>query len=233
MKTGKQTYSSAIDGAENYTRWVLSTFTTYMGQNLLEVGLGHGGYRKYLPQNITYIGLDIDADSVNAARERYPDDKFIVADITDDNLSQRLTGHGIDTILCVNVLEHIEDDRGAVQNLLSILNPSGHLLIFVPAFQALYSDMDRLAGHHRRYSKGMIESQLEDNAKIIKTRFFNSLGGIGWWINKLIQHDSLDSDAINFQIRLFDRIGVPVAKAMDYLTNSFFGQSIILIIVKS
>lgn len=232
LKTGAQTYSSAIETADNYTRWILSAFTPYYGRRLLEVGLGHGGYRQFLPPGTDYLGLDIDPQSVARAQERNPTGTYIQADITDPGLTARLAPRGIDTVLCINVLEHIEQDAVAVQMLLSVLAPGGHLLILVPAFPSLYSDLDRMAGHVRRYRLHDVPRLAGSDAAVIQSHYFNAVGGLGWWLNKALRHSSLDSGAVNSQIRFFDRFVVPVARVLDLLARRFFGQSMICVIQK-
>jgi len=232
LSTGADTYSSAIESAENYTRWVLADFRPYFGKRILEVGLGHGGYRRFLPPDSDYLGLDIDADCVARAAARNPDDRFLVADVTDPRLAQRITGVVPDTVLCFNVLEHIEADVDAVANLSRLLAPGGHILIFVPAFQALYSDLDRLAGHVRRYTKADIQRFAVTGIEMREYRYFNAIGGIGWFVNRALRHSSLNSASVNSQIQFFDRYIVPLAKTVDLLTHRFFGQSLLCVLRK-
>jgi SAM-dependent methyltransferase len=232
LKTGAQTYSSAIEEADNYTRWILAALRPYFGRRLLEVGLGHGGYRAFLPQTCDYVGIDLDPESVANARARHPADTYVVADITDPGLPARLAPHRIDTVLCINVLEHIEHDREAVQVLLDTLTPGGHLLLFVPAFQALYSDLDRMAGHVRRYRLRDTARLVATDGRIVRQHYFNAVGGLGWWVNKAMPHRSLDSAAVNGQIRFFDRFVIPVARLVDGIARPVFGQSMICVVQK-
>lgn len=232
LKTGAQTYSSAIETAHNYTRWILGTFEPYYGRRLLEVGLGHGGYRQFLPAGIEYLGVDIDPDSVARARARSPNTVYLQADVTDPELSARLAGRAIDTILCVNVLEHIERDETAVGNLLSVLEPGGHLLILVPAFQSLYSELDRMAGHVRRYTLRDVPRVVGGQGAVVQAHYFNAVGGLGWWLNKALRHESLNSGTVNRQIQVFDRLVVPVARVIDLAARRLFGQSMICVIRK-
>lgn len=232
VKTGAQTYSTAIEDADNYTRWILSNFTPFFGKRVLEVGLGHGGYRPFLPPTLDYIGLDIDPDSVAQAQSRHPGDRYLVADVLDPHLADRLGPDPIDTLLCINVLEHIEKDEAAVASLLSVLAPGGHLCLLVPAFQALYSDLDRMAGHVRRYRLRDIPRLVDGHGDIVRQHYFNAVGGLGWWVNKAMRHRSLDSSAVNNQIRFFDRYVVPIARATDQAARGFFGQSMICVIRK-
>lgn len=232
LKTGADTYSAAIETADNYTRWILDGFRPWFGRRLLEVGLGHGGYRRFLPPGIDYVGVDLDPDSVAQARARHPGGAYVVGDVTDPALAGRLPPGAIDTVLCVNVLEHIERDADAVGNLLDLLAPGGHLLLLVPAFNTLYSDLDRMAGHLRRYTRADVPRLLAGRGDLVTSRYFNAVGGLGWWVNRLARHASLNAPAVNGQIALFDRWVVPVARLVDPLVRPWFGQSLICVVRK-
>lgn len=228
MTTGTKTYSSAIEHAHNYSSWILDAFEPYIGRRVLEIGLGHGALRSQLPPLERYVGVDIDAESIADARRRYPGDTYLVADIAATGLKERIGVDDFDTVLCLNVLEHVEQDAVALSQLLSVVKPGGYLSLFVPAFPALYSDMDRLAGHWRRYTRSSIdELAARCGAHLVVNRYFNAVGGVGWWINKFGRHRSLDDRAVNRQIELFDRWLVPISRNVDHVTSRFFGQSLV------
>jgi len=232
--SGAGTYSSAIGDAVNYTRWVLEAFDGLVGRRILEVGIGHGGYVDHLPPPERYLGVDIDSASVAEARQAHPDREYIEADIGSPDFANRV-GHGrFDTILCLNVLEHIESDRQAVVNLLKALEPGGHLLLFVPAFEALYSSLDRLAGHHRRYTRAQLAELVPAGlAHVARNEYFNSIGGLGWWVNKFMPHKSLNDSAVNGQVRLFDRYILPISRLINPVTRNIFGQSVVFAVRRS
>jgi SAM-dependent methyltransferase len=174
-----------------------------------------------------YLGIDLDEESVAAARATFPARRFERCNILDRSRLHALLPEGADAVVSINVLEHIEDDATAIVNLVDVIRPGGHLLLSVPALMMLYNDLDRLAGHCRRYSTARLRALLAGQPlNIVQLRYFNPIGGFGWWLNSLKRHDSLNSDGINGQIRLFDQYIVPVSKALDPLFRSFFGQSI-------
>ena len=114
------------------------------------------------------------------------------------------------------------------------LSTGGHLLILVPALQQLYGDLDRLAGHYRRYHKSsMLKACGGAPIEILKLCYFNPIGGLAWWVNSLARHESLDDGAVNAQIRIFDKYVLPASRLIDPLTREFFGQSLICIARKS
>ncbi len=130
--------------------------------------------------------------------------------------------------MCLNVLEHIEDDVATLCMFREMLQPGGSLLLLVPAHQALYGRMDELAGHYRRYSRPHLERRFcEAGLAPQELRYFNPLGGVGWWLNaKLAKPRTLSDDAVNRQIRFFDRYVQPLSRVVDPLTAPFFGQSL-------
>jgi hypothetical protein len=94
----------------------------------------------------------------------------------------------------------------------------------------LYNELDRLAGHVRRYSVARMRTILSQHpVEIVRLDYMNPVGAVGWWANSLWRPNSLDAPAINRQIRLFDRYAIPVSKALTPLFRSFFGQSLICI----
>ena len=230
---GSLTFSSSMGGAHNYNRWVVRAFEPFFGRSVLEIGVGHGGFYEHLPPIERYIGLDLDTELVAGCQARYPGLRFVQGDIADRDLPDRLADARIDTVLCVNVLEHVDDDRAAVENLLRLLVPGGNLLLFVPAFRRLYTDLDRLAGHRRRYTKAEVAALIPPPlGQIRRLEYFNPLGAIGWWLNGLVPHRSLESKEVTGQVRFFDTYLVPISKLLNPLTRSAFGQSVVCAVRK-
>jgi len=228
------TFSAAMLEAEAYNKWILTYYRSYIQNNLLEIGLGHGAFYKYLPDIIkNYVGVDIDEILVNHARCLHPNNKYVQADLASNSFLDAFQDKKINAILCFNVLEHIEDHEIALKNMLNILSPTGHILLFVPAFQSLYTDLDRLAGHYRRYTISDLNAlTAKCEGEIIKWSYFNFIGGIGWWINKFMTHQSLNDHSINKQIRFFNKIILPISKFIQPLTKKIFGQSLYVVIRK-
>lgn len=230
LKTGAQTYSSAIAEAHNYMNWLVEQFRPYLRGDILEVGIGHGSYCPLLKPYGNYLGIDHDAQSVAEARLRFPDIAFQQCDILDRSQLRSIAPTGVDSVISLNVFEHIEDDEKAIANIIDLIRPGGHLLVSVPAMMALYNELDRLAGHVRRYSTARFRDILaRQPVEIVRLNYINPVGALGWWMNSLSRPKSLDSEAINRQIRLFDRYAIPVSKTLDPLFRSLFGQSVICI----
>jgi SAM-dependent methyltransferase len=198
---------------------------------VLETGFGHGSIRSQLPAGTRYIGVDREPQIVAHARERFPGDEFVEADIAASGFAERFAGREIDTVMCFNLLEHVADDRSAVVNLLSVLRPGGNLMLFVPAFRALFNDLDRLAGHHRRYTRQQLLELVPSQLGVVRrNKYFNPIGAAGWWLNGLLKHDSLEATAVKGQVRLFESFVLPLSRALDPLTRGVFGQSIVCLV---
>lgn len=225
------TYSSAIADATNYIEWIISTFRPYLKGDILEIGLGHGSYVNVLEKLGRYHGLDIDPEAVETARRRDPSLRYAVVDIAAEDVSGAFGGTRFDAIFCSNVIEHIQADEAAIRGLVRALKPGGHLLVLTPALPQLYNDLDRLAGHVRRYTRAdAVRLASAADARLEQVAYFNPIGGLGWWANRFKSHASLNDPAVNAQIRFFDRYILPFSRLLDPLTRNIFGQSIVLVL---
>lgn len=230
---GISTLSSSVAEAGNYTRWILDVFEPYLGRRVMEVGLGYGNYIPFLKGGDDFLGVDIDADVVALASRLHPKADFMVSDISHAAFVDAIGERRFDTVFCMNVLEHIQDDSAAVHNLLAGLDSGGHLLLLVPAFQSLYNDLDRLAGHVRRYTCTKLVRVLPPAGICVnRLEYFNPIGALGWWAQKFLRHDTLESNRISTQVRLFDRYLLPISRGVNVLTKGWFGQSVICVIRK-
>lgn len=218
--------------AGRYKRWSLALFHGFIGDSVLEVGVGDGGFRALLPASSRYVGLDIDADLLDRVRRDNPGGRYVQADVQDPDLAAAVGGSGFDSVLCFNVLEHVEEDGLAVRNLLSVLRPGGHLLLFVPAHRALYNDLDRLAGHLRRYTIQGVRALVPGDHEILRLGYVNPIGAVGWWANNFRRHESLEDRGVRWQVILFDRLALPLSRLLTPLTRRLFGQSVAAVVRK-
>jgi SAM-dependent methyltransferase len=228
---GLSTFSSAMEDARRYHSWILARFGGFVGDSVLEAGFGHGSFRSQLGSRVRYIGIDSDPKIVADARREFPDDLFLEADIGDGMLLEMLGSTRVNTVLCVNVLEHVEDDRRAIRNLLGALEVGGHLLLFVPAFQANFNVLDRLAGHRRRYTRKEVAALVPPELGVLKRNdYFNPIGALGWFLNGFLHYDSLEGRSIRSQVRFFDTFVTPFSRLLDPATRTLFGQSVVSIV---
>jgi SAM-dependent methyltransferase len=133
-----------------------------------------------------------------------------------------------DFIYSLNVLEHIEDDDAALRALHVVLKPGGRLLIYVPAFQLLFTSMDRKVGHFRRYRKADLVRQIRAAGYIIDTsRYVDSVGFAATLAFRAIGNSS--GELNRSQIRWYDRFVLPVSLALDRVFAPFFGKNLLVV----
>jgi len=227
--TGYSTMSSAMPDAVNYHRWLTDLVTPWLRGKALEVGFGYGQYTPELARRVDeLVAIDCDPVCVSRLQEKHPHVRAMVADLTDPEFAEKVGPAAYDAIVCLNVLEHIEDDSGTLRQFRNALKPGGRLLLIVPAHPALYGSMDAMAGHFRRYTRRALGGRLRDTGyQIRKMRYINPLGAIGWWVNaKLVRPRDLSSPVINKQILWYDRYVQPLSRFLNPLTGRFFGQSV-------
>lgn len=219
-------------GARNYFAWQGRMVTRELGQRVVEVGCGLGNFTRMLLDREAVIAVDAEPGCMQRLKQRYPNQRNLLAfacDLT-STVFPELAKFRPDSCVCLNVLEHIEDDRQALRAMASMLEPGGVIVLLVPAFQALYGPIDRHLGHHRRYSRKSIHS-LAGSAglRIRKIHYVNGLGFFGWWANAHIFKREAQSER---QIAIFDRYVVPIASRLESLAPPPFGQSLFAVLEK-
>lgn len=161
------------------------------GKKLLEVGCGTGNLLGLLTTcDYDLSGTDYSDEYLNKARSKHPEIKFFRGDLT-DVASWQEHRDSYDSIICSEVLEHLNDDLTALKIIFSLLKPNGVLIITVPAIGSLYSEFDKKIGHYRRYSmKSISNVVVQAGFTIEKKRHWNFLGMFGWFVLfKLLKQD--------------------------------------------
>jgi SAM-dependent methyltransferase len=132
-----------------------------------------------------------------------------------------------DTEVLINVLEHIPDDEKALALLYDGLAPGGRVVVFVPAHEFLYSAYDQSIGHYRRYRKTELVRKVERaNLRVVDAHYFNAIGSFGWYVTaKLLRKRPTQSSLV----RVYDRMVVPFARALEERVRPPFGQSVLLV----
>ncbi len=157
----------------------------------------------------------------------YSEIDFYVADISEEKTLD--FDKKFDTIVCVNVLEHIKDDEKALANMFRLLSPKGNLLLFVPALSQLYGALDKQLGHFRRYTKNMLSKKiLKAGFQIKKISYSNFFGIFGWYLNSRILKRKRFSI---LQPLIFDKF-VPLISRTESLLELPIGMSLFLVAEK-
>ena len=218
--------------AKNYFAWQSRLVVRELGRRVVEVGCGIGNFTALLLDREAVIALDREEACIAALRERFPGRANLQALVCDAASPEfrELACFRPDSVVCVNVLEHIEDDAAALGAMAEILAPGGAIVLLVPAFEALYGPIDRNLGHYRRYRRGrVLDLARATGLEIRKLHYVNAAGCFGWWINARILKRQTQSDA---QIAIFDRWMVPMLAALEAAVRPPFGQSLLAVLTR-
>ena len=222
---GRELYTFAQ--ARNWKRYWAGQIATYVGPSVLEVGAGIGSNTVLLARHAT-TWLCLEPDPVLAGQIGHciedigsVDCRVVVGTLDDVARNDRF-----DTILYLDVLEHILDDRAELENAASRLAKGGYLVVLCPAYQWLFSPMDAAVGHHRRYSrKGLV--RLSPPGLVLRgARYLDSVGILASFSNRWILRAPTPSRA---QILVWDRMMVPLSFRLDRLVRFGFGKTVLAV----
>jgi SAM-dependent methyltransferase len=214
--------------ARNYQAHVFGLVRPYVGSTVLEVGCGIGTMTRQLIETARrVVCIEPNLNCATRAREALPSDDRVTIRVAhlEECTRAELQQPKFDTVVCVNVLEHIEDDVRALALFRDVVAATGgHVLIFVPAVQAIYGPHDAALGHHRRYSKRMLRAAFADaGLDVVAMRYTNPIGLLGWMYNLYI---SGRTEHTSSQVRLFDRFVAPWALPLERLAPPPIGLSL-------
>lgn len=240
LMDGKISYAGrdleAMSFAVNYHRWILSVFSPYLGARLVEVGAGTGLFSELLlghpAQSLALV--EPSADMHRILRDRVgqlrPGAEVETFNAVFVEVAGRLKARRPDSIIYVNVLEHVADDDAELTAVRQTLGRGGRAFIFVPALPRLYGNFDRQVGHFRRYTKSGLEGKCRRAGfEIIKSTYFDLAGVIPWWVQfRLLKGDTLRPGAV----RLYDKYAVPITRAVESVIRPPLGKNLLLIAEK-
>lgn len=220
--------------AIRYHRWILQVFEPFLGKHVVEVGAGTGSFSALL--------LERPLKSLHLVEPSSAMHKILSATMaTRSGATQIKTYEAYfsevadtikaieppDSIVYVNVLEHVPDDEAELRVIFQTLRTGGRLFAFVPALQCLFSRMDRELGHHRRYSLDELRAKcLGAGFKILQANYFDVLGIVPWWVKyRLLGSNKMEPGAVS----LYDKCVVPISRTIETLVSPPVGKNLILI----
>lgn len=218
----------ALADAEHYYRAILRYFAPRLGARTVEVGAGIGTFAEHLlrqPAVERLVLVEPAQNNVPALRQRFADaGRVRVVHGYLEDMADTLTA---DSIVAVNVLEHVADDARFLLAARRALSPGGALLLFVPALEWLRGALDDAFEHYRRYDKPSLAAKLDAAGfRVERLRYFNAPGVVPWWVaGKVLRRTTLDPRAV----RLYDRLVVPWLSALEARWEPPFGQSILAV----
>jgi glycosyltransferase involved in cell wall biosynthesis len=197
----------ALAQTPRFNAWMADTVRPYVGSYVLEIGAGIGNLAQYLcPRRKSYIATDLDEEHLGRLHVRFqnrPNIRLERCDLSDPRDFAAL-GVQVDTVVCLNVLEHIEDDAIGLRNIASALLPGGRAIVLVPQGQSIYGTLDVVLGHYRRYSEPELRKKMEVAGLVVeRVLHFNRITRPGWFFNGRILKRTHFS---RLQLWFFDRL---------------------------
>lgn len=215
-----------------YYRWVADLFGPGLGRRVLDAGCGVGNFFSAVTDRVELgVGIDLSPINIEDARKRFADHdniRFMHADL--DEQGRALREERFDTVVCLDVLEHIEDDLQLLTRLADIVRPGGHVLIKVPACPWLFGSVDVASDHYRRYNRSMLRSLAEQAGLEVTKLAYMNLAGVGpyWLKSRVLKRQANFSRT--FTPKQLDRIRrvMPWIRLIDKLIGPPVGQSLIM-----
>jgi SAM-dependent methyltransferase len=225
---GKELLIKTEQDLKHYNAWIVSTFIRNVHKlsaetPVLDFGSGIGTLSQiFLNQSgIRPEGVELD----DSQRNIYAARGFkAYAQLSD-------TPNAYPLIFTSNVLEHIEDDVATLTSLKDKLTPGGLVLIYVPAFESIWTSMDNKVGHYRRYRQAELRAKLEQAGYVVKkSHYCDSLGFILAFFFKYLGNQN--GEPSSWTLRVFDRVLLPLSKFMDLFFSPFFGKNVFVVAQK-
>ncbi|MGB7436262.1 MAG: glycosyltransferase, partial [Candidatus Acidiferrum sp.] len=201
-----------LNRAPRFTKWMADTIRPYLGERILEIGAGIGNLTSNLVPRTVYWASDINPQYLDRLEKLKQTRPYLKVQYTDASAAETFPGEQFDTVICLNVVEHLVDDVQALRNIRSALDKNGRAIILVPNGPGLYGSLDRVLGHYRRYTREQLQDTCERAGfRVEKILKFNRIGAPGWWWNGQI----LKKETFGFwQIKLLNTL-LPILRPVD------------------
>ncbi len=216
--------------ARNWKAYMRRKLAPYIRGSVIEVGAGIGGTTENLADltGVTaWLCVEPDAEQYLALEQLRADGAIPAHCAVHRGYLADLPPAGADTVIYIDVLEHIEDDRGELALAAGHLKPGGRVVVLAPAYQSLFGPFDEAVGHYRRYTLRQLRALADPTVLREEAAFhLDSVGLAASLANKLVLGQSLPTPA---QVALWDKAMVPVSRLLDPLTFNRFGKSAIMV----
>lgn len=218
----------ALAEAKNYYRWVISRFAPFLGQRVVEVGAGIGTFSRSLLTHTPItelIAVEPGENLFPFLQKRFAGEPRVTA--VHGYFGACETRVAADSVVLVNVLEHVPDDAALLHDVHEVLVPGGTILLLVPALPWIFGSLDDAFGHYRRYHKTSLADKLQAAGfQILQLSYLNFPGIFGWWLTgRVLRSRTLNSR----QVRFYDRWIVPWLSQLEGRWEPPIGQSLIAI----
>lgn len=220
MDDGLLASSAKMADAARYAEWTFELFSPLLEGSVLEVGCGVGNFTQKIadaPRVSSLLSIDTSASAAAHARELVRSSKARIENRDLFSVEERFR-----TVVCMHVLEHIEDDEAALLHLIDRLELGGTLFLMVPAHRWLYSSFDVSVGHHRRYSKRSLSRLVDAIARsrplsVEQLYYFNPVAALGYFALYRV----FGRREVKEEVGTFDRYFVPILRRLETRRNLF------------
>jgi 2-polyprenyl-3-methyl-5-hydroxy-6-metoxy-1,4-benzoquinol methylase len=211
--------------AKNWKSYFSKIIKPFIKGSVLEVGAGLGATTEILNDGsaTSWMLLEPDDKMVTALQEKINQGLLPVNCFIKKGTTNEVSGT-FDTIIYIDVLEHIKDDHEELKKAAALLAPAGHLVVLSPAFQSLYNPFDKAIGHYRRYTKKQLYAITPAELELFKCDYYDSTGYFAAGMNKILLKKNNPSRQ---QVLFWDRWMIPVSRLTDKIFFHRFGKSII------
>jgi glycosyltransferase involved in cell wall biosynthesis len=196
----------ALAFAPKFNRWMADTILPYVGRNVLEIGAGMGNMSRHLcPHRKLYVATDVSAEYADHLRNMFRHRPSVCVRRLDATKAEDFAAfeRRMDTVVCLNVLEHIEHDAATLESIRTLLAPEGRLILLVPNDPRAYGTIDREIGHYRRYTPAQLTTLMTDSGFVVEDILkFNRISMPAWRFTGQVRKARTLS---RLALRVFDR----------------------------
>ena len=222
----------ALINMQRYRELITSYFRPYLAGKAIEIGAGIGNMAYHISPHVSSLQLvEPSPNLIGALKARFADDETVSVINKDFNQIIFATqDKSFDCVILVNVLEHIEDDELALKECFRILRPGGKLFLFVPALPFLFSNLDKIVGHFRRYTKADFLGKVKGvGFRVELARYFDVLGIFPWFLLNTIGGATKFNPVL---VGLYDKFCVPLTRWLEALFKIQIGKNLIAVLEK-